>query len=338
MRRWFPFLTAIVLSILLKNKKITASSVYDEQQLLMEAGCKFLLCGHMCETPKWAGSGQLLEKGACIERTYRKSVVPEKGITKVLTTFTDHKVRGVHDRKKQVSIDFTIRLRWIDPGIKTNFSKEDIKNGGIVLEVEQLNKIWKPDLYIYNLSDYNSYSESKQIKSFILLPTNESNLNDSMESTIQEQSQTIVEFTVEAKAIIYCNFDLAMYPMDSQMCNFRFGSRSSGTTFMLDNPNNIYHQITNYNAENFNITTTFFDEQLNTGKNTIGFDIQMDRILKPFIMEYYLPCMAIVLVSHIGFVIPLTAIPGRIALLVTQFLTITNLFIHQMVCYNILIM
>ena len=42
-----------------------------------------------------------------------------------------------------------------------------------------------------------------------------------------------------------------------------------------------------------------------------------------------------VLVSEIGFVVPITAIPGRVALLVTQFLTLVNLFIYQMV--NLLI-
>ena len=45
---------------------------------------------------------------------------------------------------------------------------------------------------------------------------------------------------------------------------------------------------------------------------------------------YYIPSILIVLVSEIGFVVPVTAIPGRIGLLVTQFLTLINLFIHQM--------
>ena len=44
--------------------------------------------------------------------------------------------------------------------------------------------------------------------------------------------------------------------------------------------------------------------------------------------------MAIVVVSFISFLVPLTAIPGRIALVVTQFLTLTNMFIHQMVSFS----
>merc|ERR1712141_399098 len=62
----------------------------------------------------------------------------------------------------------------------------------------------------------------------------------------------------------------------------------------------------------------------------VGFDIKMDRILSPFLFKYYLPSFAIVTASSISFIIPLTAIPGRVAFMVTQFLTLTNLFIYQM--------
>ena len=76
---------------------------------------------------------------------------------------------------------------------------------------------------------------------------------------------------------------------------------------------------------------TFFGENNLVGKDTVGFHIEMTRMIKPYLMKYYIPCIATVLVSEMGFVIPLTAIPGRVALLVTQFLTLVNLFIYQMV-------
>ena len=76
---------------------------------------------------------------------------------------------------------------------------------------------------------------------------------------------------------------------------------------------------------------TFVGEKDKHGNDMVGFNIQMFRGIQPFILEFYLPCIAIVLVSQISFVIPLTALPGRVALLVTQFLTLTNLFIHAMV-------
>ena len=73
-----------------------------------------------------------------------------------------------------------------------------------------------------------------------------------------------------------------------------------------------------------------------------GFDVTLARMIQPYLFQYYFPSIAIVVVSQISFIIPLSAIPGRIGLIVTQFLTLTNIFIHQMVseykklcqCYN----
>ena len=64
-------------------------------------------------------------------------------------------------------------------------------------------------------------------------------------------------------------------------------------------------------------------------------EVNFNFMLPSFLLKYYAPCAAIVLVSEIGFIIPVTVIPGRVGLLVTQFLTLINIFIHQMVsCYN----
>ena len=82
------------------------------------------------------------------------------------------------------------------------------------------------------------------------------------------------------------------------------------------------------------IQMEFFDTNIAHGNNTIGIRIRMERLTDSHFMKYYVPCMGIVLISEIGFVIPVTAIPGRIGLLVTQFLSLINLFIHQMVIFS----
>ena len=93
-----------------------------------------------------------------------------------------------------------------------------------------------------------------------------------------------------------------------------------------------------YNANGFYVTINYtgsFVEYNNSYPNMtvkdFGFDITLERMFQPFLFQYYLPCMAIVLVSQISFIIPLSSIPGRVALVVTQFLTLTNIFIHSTV-------
>ena len=74
----------------------------------------------------------------------------------------------------------------------------------------------------------------------------------------------------------------------------------------------------------------------NFANESIGFNITLERIIQPYLYQYYFPAIAIVVVSQISFMIPLSASPGRIALVVTQFLTLTNIFIHQIVSIDII--
>ena len=60
-------------------------------------------------------------------------------------------------------------------------------------------------------------------------------------------------------------------------------------------------------------------------------DIVLERQVAKYIYQYYIPSVTIVIATSFSFIIPLSAIPGRVALIVTQFLTLTNIFINQMV-------
>ena len=80
------------------------------------------------------------------------------------------------------------------------------------------------------------------------------------------------------------------------------------------------------------IITKNLEEGLDGNKDAyVGITFKMVRILSPFIFQYHLPAAAIVFVSQVSFIIPPSAIPGRIGLLATLFLTLINLFINHMV-------
>jgi hypothetical protein len=65
----------------------------------------------------------------------------------------------------------------------------------------------------------------------------------------------------------------------------------------------------------------------------IGFEVELKRRMNPFVMKYYLPSAGIVFVSQISFLISPSQLPGRVALLVTLFLVLTNIFTRQQVLY-----
>lgn len=292
----------------------------------MEAGCRektwiYDKNGN-AKRYQYIASGILLQENVCIGKHYRKYIAPNGRQTKVHTTIEYHEVRDVNAKKQTASIDLLATLRWFDPNIKTNFKEEIDKKNGIILETEKVYNIWIPDLYIWNRTSIKSKDEWAFLKMVRILMTNETMDEDSVDNTI-------VELKYEIKTTIYCKFEYFTYPMDSQNCSVRIGSGSDASLFVLDKKDQSYHESKYYSAVGLNLIIDFFG--YDTKDNGVGFHIQMNRLLSPFMMKYYIPSIAIVIVSEIGFMVPLTAIPGRVALLVTQFLTLVNLFIYQMV-------
>ena len=68
-----------------------------------------------------------------------------------------------------------------------------------------------------------------------------------------------------------------------------------------------------------------------TQQNEFGIRSNFSREIETYIYQCYVPCFASVIMSFTSFIIPVTAAPGRVAIIVTQFLTLTSFFIHQMV-------
>ena len=84
----------------------------------------------------------------------------------------------------------------------------------------------------------------------------------------------------------------------------------------------------------YDITVTFDSGELTEDLHNASYveiKFQMRRNSRPFVIQYYLPCIGIVIVSQVSFIIPASSIPGRVGLVATQFLTLTNIFISEMV-------
>lgn len=56
-----------------------------------------------------------------------------------------------------------------------------------------------------------------------------------------------------------------------------------------------------------------------------GFQFRLVRQFDSIFSNTYLPCMMLLLISFIGFLIPVQMVPGRMALLVTIFLMLVNI-------------
>ena len=264
-------------------------------------------------------SGKLVEDGACVNDDYSKDFLPETVERKIFTTIEYQKVRVVDAKKQTVSLDLTLRMTWEDPDLKFRFSSKDKERGAMFLSPEATSEIWTPDVHINNRTYLKQDEEWKSLISSKILGGGTNN----------------IELKYEMKFTVYCSFYYSRYPMDQQTCTVGIGSASKSEIFVLDPAPDvkdaIYHVKNAYISDNFDMMIGFVDNGIKNGSNTIEIRIEMCRLLTSFLYMYYVPCITIVFVSLIGFVIPVSAIPGRIGLLVTQFLTLTNLSIYQMV-------
>ena len=121
-----------------------------------------------------------------------------------------------------------------------------------------------------------------------------------------------------------------LFPLDIQKCTLELSNEDDRRLRFHFSPKTIMDNKLTLMKDGFNITRTFKEGKNNT---FVGFEIELERIISPYIYQYYVPCVAIVFVSQISFIIPPSSIPGRVGLLATLFLTLTNLFINHMVCF-----
>ena len=264
--------------------------------------------------------GTLLSSKICIPHDYRKGELPKMPV-KINTAISINNIREIDDKKMTVSLEIHPQLIWADHRILTNFTDEERKKG-IVLNIIYSHYIWKPDLFIENLSSFKRHSILEEISGFAI----------GNGLTLGMKNETIVWYEFSAKASIYCNFVFFRYPMDEQQCNFTVGSTYpiSGAIVFTFHSSVFHFSNSTRSTDEFDLDIINVDGNGENNTN-FGFTIRMNRRLQPFILAVYLPCITIIIVTHISFIIPIDAVPGRIGLLVTQFLTLTNICIHQQV-------
>ena len=255
-------------------------------------------------------------------------------------------IREVDDKKQSITFEISVHLQWRDDRIMVK-KEQSLDGTWHTLDSNQINQIWNPDLTIYNMSNFKRLS--------ILNPT-----NGFLKIYADYSNEVIVDYAFGADVTIACLFEFADYPLDEQKCEMRMGSTSygrdlnfvpwsrvPGVAFIKSKKEDEPPEI--FESKGFHITITKSTDDFSWCQNLtnkekiklctdkhlqhIVFAVEMKRSFQPFFMHYYAPCIAIVLVTHASFIIPPDVIPGRIALLVTQFLTLVNIFIDQQVNY-----
>ena len=244
-------------------------------------------------------------------------IAPSENDTTLYYTINQPKVIRINQELMTFQVNLEEIIYWEDSRIQNDYPTS---NAEIAFRFKSLRKlpIWTPLPYL-DFRDVKIWQSSNggKIGDLWISPKNTTT-----------QIVVVVHITIQGRATIYCDFDYTLYPLDTQICYFRIDTKKvNDFQLKFNSLNSSASEI--YESCGFSITTSvMYTDGIH---NMAGFDLHMERIIKPYIFQYYLPCIAIVVMSQISFIIPLSAIPGRVALVSTLFLSLTNIYINQMV-------
>ena len=286
-----------------------------KKTLIEKTGCQFI------------SEDQLLVRNVCLMPYYQSNESPYGfNDTHILSVnLQTAKVLDIDEANDKLTVHVSQHLFWFDHRIRANFMELPKNISIIKLSPDNIFKIWHPelDLYTLNLLNWRSLYEPNLYKDIVVQED---------ENKTKEYPELIA--WKDWRATIHCEFDFTSFPFDTQICNFIQTIDSNSMTKL-----EYFSELTNdkYTAVGFEIEITVDEKYYENDtysssatKKEIGFNITLRRIVSPYLYQCYLPCAAIVAVSQVSFMIPSESIPGRISLIATQFLTLTNIFIYQL--------
>ena len=280
-------------------------------------------------------NGTFVHYGVCKSAKYRQTDAPTRSQIQVYFHVVSMKVVEIKQKEKNIEINMKYYNTWTDNRITINPScATTLRRYGDGIRGISLNGfdrrnseplgIWYPDgMKIPSVSKKVLLNSPFTTLSFVMGESDLWPVTDSNETRIIRERDIHIS--------LLCPFELAMFPLDTQYCDLIESNENDRDLLPLFSPRpNEPYDLT-YITDGFNVSFTKIEGYTGRNSSYVGCRIKMQRIISPYVFQYYLPCAAIVFVSHISFIIPPSSVPGRIGLLATLFLTLTNLFINHMV-------
>ena len=309
-----------------KNNNLT----YDDE-LKMKFGCTPTYEFELIRQNKNGGHVEAV----CLPKTYQINKPPDiDEDTMVVVVFYEKRILEIDERKKSITLLIEKWLFWEDRRIK--IQKSLAKKSITLPAITSTNQyIWTPfpRPVVLDLKEISPVYESIVSQPSVWMGLN---ANDLLSKELFSPDEPVLFDIPMWKIKIFCRFDFSEYPFDRQNCSFQMVSFGLNLTVVRQKDWG-YKREEQQNFGGYDLKMKYFhldpwyDSVLQQHVGFFGFHITLTRQIETYIFQYYLPCMAIVVISIFSFIIPLTAIPGRVMIVVTQFLTLTNLFSNAMV-------
>jgi len=233
--------------------------------------------------------------------------------------FVVEEISNINDKAQTMSMSMYFGVSWLDPRLKINESAPEwteVKTGPkneVNVSPESLKYIWYPELEIYGLERFGRQRVLKEM------------------SGVRIRRNKTIHYELGVRITISCRMMFDDYPLDAHTCQFQVGSYYDTKKTVQCSSQYVYDKSRQRSLQHFIKFEPLREEHktvvLPSGRYAAcGFQIQLVRKQMQYIFQVYLPSCMFVAVSWVSFLIKPEIVPGRMALLVTLFLVLINIF------------
>jgi len=263
-----------------------------------------------------------ISKQICLLDNYSKFELPiTEGVNKIYVSIDIDEVLRINDKDYSITFATYFNVEWserrlfVDPELEAQYNNTEPMM--VPMNLEFVKDLWLPNIFIYNLKTYKVIDVLSKLAGLWIY------------------SNRVILYSQATHISFICPMSFDKFPLDEQRCMFRVGSYSYDDSKMVfitkkhgysSKPGNSIALDYEIKIEPLKLADTVADYGALGNFSLSGFEMVLTRYVSTYIITYYLPSGLFVIVSWISFLIPMDVIPGRMALLVTLFLVLVNIF------------
>lgn len=214
----------------------------------------------------------------------------------------------IDDVTMEYTVQMTFREQWRDERLQY----DDLGGQVRYLTLTEPDKLWKPDLFFSNEKEGHFHN--------IIMPN----------VLLRIHPNGDVLFSIRISLVLSCPMNLKFYPLDKQICSIlmvSYGYTTEDLVFLWKEGDPV--QVTkNLHLPRFTLErfqTDYCTSRTNTGDySCLRVDLVFKREFSYYLIQIYIPCCMLVIVSWVSFWLDPTSIPARVSLGVTTLLTMAT--------------
>uniref|UniRef100_A0A1A9Z885 Uncharacterized protein n=1 Tax=Glossina pallidipes TaxID=7398 RepID=A0A1A9Z885_GLOPL len=204
----------------------------------------------------------------------------------------------------EYSVQLTFREQWTDERLKF----DDIQGRLKYLTLTEANRVWMPDLFFSNEKEGHFHN--------IIMPN----------VYIRIFPNGSVLYSIRISLTLACPMNLKLYPLDRQICSLH-GWTTNDLVFLWKEGDPV-QVVKNLHLPRFTLEkflTDYCNSKTNTGEySCLKVDLLFKREFSYYLIQIYIPCCMLVIVSWVSFWLDQGAVPARVSLGVTTLLTMAT--------------